>query len=68
MTSLVAVGILVFGACTSHLHRAGAEPVDCAAAKCVALTFDDGPSPYTPRLLRILADSDAKATFFLIGN
>lgn len=68
MTSLVAVGILVFGACTSHLHHAGAEPVDCAAAKCVALTFDDGPSPYTPRLLRILADSDAKATFFLIGN
>ncbi len=63
-----AVPIMVFGACTSHLHRARAEPVDCALVKCVALTFDDGPSPYTDRLLRILVDNDAKATFFLIGN
>lgn len=56
-------------ACTSapaEPHDAG--PVDCAKEKCVALTFDDGPSPYTDRLLRILADNDAKATFFLIGN
>ena len=36
--------------------------------KCVALTFDDGPSPYTDRLLQILKDNDAEATFFLIGN
>ena len=36
--------------------------------KCVALTFDDGPGPYTDRLLQILKDNDAKATFFLIGN
>jgi peptidoglycan/xylan/chitin deacetylase (PgdA/CDA1 family) len=42
--------------------------VDCAQVKCVALTFDDGPGPYTDRLLRILRDNDAKATFFLIGN
>ena len=34
----------------------------------MALTFDDGPSPYTDRLLQILKDNDAKATFFLIGN
>jgi peptidoglycan/xylan/chitin deacetylase (PgdA/CDA1 family) len=45
-----------------------ADTVDCAQAKCVALTFDDGPTPFTDRLLRILADDDAKATFFLIGN
>ena len=54
--------------CTAGGHRAGAEPVDCASVKCVALTFDDGPGPYTDRLLKILADGDAKATFFLIGN
>lgn len=42
--------------------------MDCARAKCVALTFDDGPTPFTDRLLRILNDNDAKATFFLIGN
>ncbi len=41
---------------------------DCAVVKCVALTFDDGPGPYTDRLLQILKDNDAKATFFLIGN
>ena len=45
-----------------------ADDVDCAQVKCVALTFDDGPGPYTDRLLQILKDNDAKATFFLIGN
>lgn len=67
-----AVGIatvLFLGACAAGpSHRAAAEPVDCAVAKCVALTFDDGPAPYTDRLLRILNDADARATFFLIGN
>lgn len=41
---------------------------DCSAVKCVALTFDDGPGIYTPELLKILDDYDAKATFFLIGE
>jgi peptidoglycan-N-acetylglucosamine deacetylase len=35
----------------------------------VALTFDDGPSPdYTPRLLDILHQYQAKATFFMVGR
>ena len=35
----------------------------------VALTFDDGPYPETtPHLLRILAEHDATATFFLVGE
>lgn len=42
--------------------------VDCRRAKCVALTFDDGPGPYTARLLDILAAHRAKVTFFLIGR
>jgi peptidoglycan/xylan/chitin deacetylase (PgdA/CDA1 family) len=33
----------------------------------VALTFDDGPSRYTPRLLRALRRVHAPATFFPIG-
>jgi peptidoglycan/xylan/chitin deacetylase (PgdA/CDA1 family) len=33
----------------------------------VALTFDDGPSTYTPQLLKILRDQGVKATFCLIG-
>lgn len=35
----------------------------------VALTFDDGPHPATtPRLLDLLAEHDAKATFFVVGE
>ncbi|HEX6466154.1 MAG TPA: glycosyltransferase, partial [Terriglobales bacterium] len=34
----------------------------------VAITFDDGPDPaYTPKILDILKQKNAKATFFLIG-
>jgi len=43
-------------------------PVDCARAKCVALTFDDGPMPGTGELLDILARQHVKVTFFLIGR
>lgn len=42
--------------------------MDCALDKCVALTFDDGPTPYTDRLVDVLQDAGAKATFFMIGN
>src|SRR5580765_5798247 len=36
--------------------------------KLVALTFDDGPDPaYTPKILDILKQEHAPATFFLIG-
>ena len=36
--------------------------------KFVALTFDDGPSTLTPRILDILEKYDATATFFVIGG
>jgi peptidoglycan/xylan/chitin deacetylase (PgdA/CDA1 family) len=37
--------------------------------KCVALTFDDGPSPiWTPRILDELKRENIKATFFMIGH
>lgn len=43
--------------------------VACTSRPCVALTFDDGPSPeITPRVLDILRDKQAKATFFLVGE
>ncbi|WP_101952469.1 polysaccharide deacetylase family protein [Mycobacterium sp. 3519A] len=63
-----AAAVLIIGSLTGHIRKAGAEDVDCSKVKCVALTFDDGPSPYTDRLLQILKDNGAKATFFLIGN
>jgi len=34
----------------------------------VALTFDDGPSKHTNRILDCLAKYNAKATFFVVGN
>ena len=39
-----------------------------AAGTKIALTFDDGPGPYTDRLLDCLSANDASATFFLLGN
>lgn len=36
--------------------------------KVIALTFDDGPGPYTNQLLNILEKNDAKATFFMVGE
>jgi peptidoglycan/xylan/chitin deacetylase (PgdA/CDA1 family) len=65
---LAAAVVLVVGGLTGHVRRASADDVDCTQFKCVALTFDDGPGPYTDRLLKILADNDGKSTFFLIGN
>src|ERR671923_257040 len=51
------------------LARAAA-PLYCGGrhGRYVALTFDDGPGPYTARLLRILARAGARATFFVIGS
>lgn len=39
---------------------AGNEPV-------VALTFDDGPGPYTADTIRMLKEAGARATFFVVG-
>jgi peptidoglycan/xylan/chitin deacetylase (PgdA/CDA1 family) len=37
-------------------------------AREVALTFDDGPSNYTPQILHVLAQWHVPATFFVIGK
>jgi peptidoglycan-N-acetylglucosamine deacetylase len=57
-------------------HRAVAqafargEPVSCGGGHgdAVALTFDDGPGPYTERVLAVLRRYGAHATFFVVGN
>lgn len=36
--------------------------------KMVALTYDDGPSIYTPRILKTLKDNNSVATFFVVGS
>src|SRR5919198_2922892 len=47
-----------------------AKPVYCAnpRGRSLALTFDDGPGPYTLRLVRVLRQEHARATFFLVGS
>jgi peptidoglycan-N-acetylglucosamine deacetylase len=67
------IGMLVLLAGMGMVGLAGAAP--CATVTCgdsakhaVALTFDDGPSPrYTPQILALLRQYQAKATFFVLG-
>ncbi|WP_133694017.1 MULTISPECIES: polysaccharide deacetylase family protein [Mycobacteriaceae] len=71
MMAVSAVVIAVVGTMVLAARQRQADDpdrVDCAQVKCVALTFDDGPTPFTDRLLRVLVSGNAKATFFLIGN
>jgi peptidoglycan-N-acetylglucosamine deacetylase len=54
---------------TARLGRRGL-PVYCGGHRghAVALTFDDGPGPYTHLVLRLLRRDHARATFFLVGR
>jgi peptidoglycan/xylan/chitin deacetylase (PgdA/CDA1 family) len=57
---VVLPGLGVFGAVYARGPAGRAE---------VALTFDDGPNPETtPRVLALLAEHGARATFFVIGE
>jgi peptidoglycan/xylan/chitin deacetylase (PgdA/CDA1 family) len=42
--------------------------VNCSLTPCVALTFDDGPGPYTPDIVEILNQYGARATFYPVGQ
>jgi peptidoglycan/xylan/chitin deacetylase (PgdA/CDA1 family) len=60
------------GVVAAELARLGrlGRPVYCGAQRThfVALTFDDGPGPYSQLALRILRHAGATATFFLVGK
>lgn len=43
-------------------------PAAAAGKKLVAITYDDGPGPYTERLLDGLQARGVKATFFMLGS
>ncbi len=47
---------------TPYVNVAGSQH------KEIALTFDDGPGPYTPRVLAALAQANIPATFFQVGT
>jgi peptidoglycan-N-acetylglucosamine deacetylase len=50
------------------LARGDAVYCGGGSGDAVALTFDDGPGPYTARLLGVLRRNGAHATFFVVGN
>lgn len=69
---LATMATLLFVACpakasASNLYLSNGQQPDIPQ-KTVVLTFDDGPSPYTPRILAILKAEQVPATFFVIGN
>jgi peptidoglycan-N-acetylglucosamine deacetylase len=80
--SIVAVLAVATGAASAHPGPVGqapteldrlvwaGQPVYCGGRekRVFALTFDDGPSPWTEALLTVLRRSHAPATFFLVGN
>ena len=51
--------------CTRHLVFASHGP---ASGRMVALSFDDGPSPYTEGLFKTLLRDHVPGTFFMIGE
>ncbi|GAA0375636.1 hypothetical protein Acor_81060 [Acrocarpospora corrugata] len=61
--AVLCVSFLVVPSASAHV----AKPY-CEKYKCIALTFDDGPWPYTPELLDTLKKYKAKATFFVLGR
>jgi peptidoglycan/xylan/chitin deacetylase (PgdA/CDA1 family) len=65
---LAAVGVLAYGLGDPEATLLGPAVIRGPDAHAVALTFDDGPSPYTGQVLDILRDNHIHATFFLCGE
>lgn len=53
---------------TVTVKEAPRPPVVEPNGNVIYLTFDDGPSSFTPRLLEILEKYNVKATFFVVGT
>ncbi len=59
---------LLYGPCFRNVAPTAADR-KASGSKTLHLTFDDGPDPLgTPRVLDLLSEFDATATFFLIGD
>lgn len=61
----LAVAVFATALCAAPGVRPQAE---AAGKKLIAFTFDDGPGPYTERLLDGLKARGVKATFFMLGS
>jgi peptidoglycan-N-acetylglucosamine deacetylase len=66
---LGAAGLTAYGAVNARAQLFGPTICQTAAARQLAITFDDGPNPaITPQLLDLLARHNAKCTFFVVGK
>ncbi|HUI75636.1 MAG TPA: polysaccharide deacetylase family protein [Candidatus Acidoferrum sp.] len=64
-----AAGVTAFGAAYPRAQLFGNTICRTNAARKLAITFDDGPNPaITPKLLDLLDQHKARASFFLIGG
>ncbi|MDA0637687.1 polysaccharide deacetylase family protein [Nonomuraea sp. MCN248] len=52
----------------TSMQRDWPPPAVTGCRRCVALTFDDGPGAETDRLLTMLREHGARATFFVVGQ
>lgn len=70
LPTLAFIGLIVLGSANIRLNFfTKAYSSLKTAEKTIALTFDDGPSAaYTPGVLQLLEQYQAKATFFCIGK
>ncbi|MFI5346468.1 MAG: polysaccharide deacetylase family protein [Elusimicrobiota bacterium] len=68
MLAAAAVGVLAYGLGAPQATLLGPAVIRQAGADEVALTFDDGPSPYTAQVLDVLKKNRVRATFFLCGE
>ncbi|WP_079184186.1 polysaccharide deacetylase family protein [Streptomyces uncialis] len=60
-------GVVLAGALTGSVMIAAPAAVAAPAPKVVYLTFDDGPGVHTPKVLDLLKQHGAKATFYQTG-
>lgn len=68
-SAVISSAISQAGSSDSLSQSPTAAPTIDPDARYIALTFDDGPCLYkTERLLSILKDKNAKATFFVLGK
>lgn len=65
--AVMIVGVLAYGLGAEGSTLLGPAMTRMARDSEASLTFDDGPSPDTARILDILRDKGVRATFFLCG-
>ncbi|RPD76874.1 hypothetical protein L226DRAFT_532889 [Lentinus tigrinus ALCF2SS1-7] len=53
---------------TCGSYTSGNDIVQCPEKNTWGVSFDDGPAPYSPKVLQYLSDHDLTATFFTVGS